>query len=212
LKGSDTVGTSTVTVDGTQILAGTSLDTFNSANTWFNTIWVGHTSGSASTQEIWYTEIVLVDATVNAVNKLANDIAIGIRLPDGNGNYNTAWPATGAASRSAAIAEVPADADTSYIQGAAAGDKVSVALTDFTPTGGQVITVVPYAIHKKTDAGDASVAVGLRQNSTDATGATVLSNAIYLHKAGQAQDTAPDGSAWDHSKLNSTELLITRIA
>ena len=212
LKGSDTVGTSTVTVDGTQILASTSLDTFANANTWYNGIWIGHTSGSASSQEIWYADIVVVDCSVNAVNKLANDISIGGYFPNAAGNYNTAWPATGAASRQLAIGEIPPDGDTSYVQGAAAGDKVSVGLTDSAASGGQIITVVPYAIHKKTEAGDASIAVGLRQGGTDVQGTTVPSNALYLHKAGAAQDLAPDGGAWDYSKLNATELLLTRVA
>jgi hypothetical protein len=194
---------------GETILSGTGLNTRASANSRVTAVaFYGASNNSGVTAE--WASIVIIDCAVNPVDKLSNECRVDYLGPDGDGFY-TAWTPSTGTTRYTTIDEKPPNGDTDYSEAAAVNDQMSVTLSDPSVVSGTIHTVVPYHVSRKTDAGDGSMAVGLRQNSVDALGAdTPLSTGYAGHYMAGARDTAPDGSAWDYTKLGSTELLFKR--
>ncbi len=200
-------------LSGSTILSGSSLNTQASANTQVNAFRLGGgVVAQRQSSDFYWTDIVIIDATVNAVDKLGNDVKVEYLAPNADGFYNTAWPPNTGASRFGVIDEVPPNSDTDYIEAASVGDKVSVGLTAPTSTAGTIHTVVPYFLAKKTDAGAGSMKAGFRENSVDAMGADTGLGTSYTHYRGTPQDTAPDATAWDYTKIGNTELVMERTA
>lgn len=123
------------------------------------------------------------------------------------------WPATGAASKHAAIAEVPPDGDTSYIQGDVVGDKQQCGFAALPAGVGAVLGIAYVTYAKKTDVGAGSFRVNAKSGSSISNGAAYAANTAYAYAPLQCFDVDPATAApWAVAAVNASLVEFERTA
>ena len=155
----------------------------------------------------WVDDIIIDDTTGESAAAPVPDYRF-IALPANNNGYYSQW--TGSDGNNIdnyeLVDEQPHDGDSTYVYADALNERDTYALTDISlPSGFIVSAVIPYAYARKTSAGVATkLAFALRQNNTDWTSADLNLPTSYQYLSARAP-TAPDGSNWTESKVNSCE-------
>ncbi|HEX2594757.1 MAG TPA: hypothetical protein VHL34_24855 [Rhizomicrobium sp.] len=204
-QGSD--GTFVILANGTQILSftgrtspiGSDMFPFQPPPAAYNTIrFLGMSSDSSPLLTVRAADMYFLDG-VAPNNSYLGDLSIGYILPNGAGNSTQWTPSAGANWQ--CVDEVPPNGDTDYNATSTAGNLDLYTYQDITndPVLVQVCNYV-----RKTGAEGASMAVTLRQGSTNYTGPTQAISSTSYGYVFQPYDTNPaTGLPFTISEINN---------
>lgn len=169
--------------------------------------------GSVTALQTWDTYIhfddIWWDDTAGEVAPAAPaDLRFPYLTPNGSGNYSEWLGSDGnQVNNYQLVDETPPNADTDYVEGDAAGEQDSYAMTTYTLAAGESFeAVIPLAVAKKQDAlSTLDLKVFTRLSSTDVAGAAnVLGTDYRLYFV--RQTTPPGGGGWDQAAVDGVEV------
>jgi hypothetical protein len=201
-------GSAVLKVNGTQVAAVSGVNTSQTGSSQATQVGFGSQSGGPPRR---VTDIYIADTTGTRNNDFLGDVRVAALLPNGAGTYTEWSTLVGAATQWQAVADNPADDDTSYIASATAGQRSTFAMADLPPISGTVAAVVINHESRKDDAGTRTIAGMARLAGVDAAGAGVnvaSSYAIYQ----EIMETNPSGANWSIANVNAVELGVKEVA
>lgn len=189
-------------VDNTAVLNLTGVDTQTSGNSSADSLQIGRLNSTAAGAS--YDDFYLLDNNGAQCNDLLGDCRIETLMPSGAGTY-TQFTHNGAATNWQAVSEVPADDDTSYVDGASLNDKDSYAFANPSGTVSTVFAVQSNIRARKDNAGVRSIAPLTVISGTDYVGTDrALSTSYALYS--EIMELNPDtGVAWTGSDINALD-------
>lgn len=218
IKIDPTSGTADVWVDGICVISSSGLNTRGSAVVGSNCAKIAiHTNNATGSSA--YDDIVFYDAASRTGASGAGtpsastfehygDKRVQTLLPNGAGTGNVGtFTQTGGTGGSpyTAVSDRPADS-TSYVADATAGDIISFTLDDLASGTTGVAAIAAVASWEKDDATSRSCAVGVRNSSTNAFGATRGAPSSYAYSQ-DIRTTDATGAALSPTIVNGMELL-----
>ena len=155
-------------------------------------------------------DLVVYDGQAGVTGPVG-DVRVQALMPTGAGTYTQYSTLVGAATQWQAVAESPADDDTSYIGSATAGQISSFATADLTPTSGTVVAVAVSHTDDKDDAGSRTVAGFARLGAVDrAAAGQAVTNSYLVYQ--DVMETDPNSAAWTIANVNAAEFGVKEIA
>lgn len=204
----DTTGSYELRLDGVNILSATSVDTKNTANASVNQVMLGvDTNPGASI--IWlYDDFYVLNTAGSAPNNdFLGDIRIDAIYPTADGNYTDFTPSAGTDHYALVDDATPDSAD--YNSSSTAGHKDSYVMSDPPALSGQIIHGLRVkAVVSKDDAGDRSIKVGVRSNTTDNVSAAQSLSTSDLYYSNMHEVDPATGLAWTASGVNNVQALV----
>jgi len=158
-----------------------------------------------TTNPSYVDDVVVMDSSGSAMNDLIGDIKVECLLPNGNGNSSQLAGSDGNSTDNYALVdEVPANADTDYVQSATVGQKDTYTYGNLATTAGTVhgVQVATYA--RKTDAGTRKIASVARLSTTEEDSAEFILSTSYQVLT-DVRPTKPGGGAWTIADVNNAE-------
>ena len=193
----DNSGTYTVKVNGLQVLNGS-----------------GDTQGQSTSTiaAMAYTiaanmaidDVYLLDTNGSYLNDFIGDCKVECLTPSTGNGTNTGLTTSTGADHGALVDESPANDDTDYNYGTAAGVKDTYNFPSLATTGA-VKAVQVSARAKKTDSATKELAIVARENSTDSDGATQALSTSYTQYQQIWEKRPSDNSDWTSSDVNAGE-------
>jgi hypothetical protein len=202
--GTDTVGEVHVRLNGVAVLDLTGLDTKN-AGTKTVIDAIGYPCGTSQTTT-WVDDLYVVTGT-GSPNDFLGDSVVATVYPSGNGDYSQLVGSDGnSVDNYALVNEAGAAVTSSYVESATAGQRDFYQMADPSP-GGVILGVQVTALAENPDAGAGrSVAVGVRQGSSEAmTSNQALTGGSYVPARGVFVVDPATGVAWTQSGVNSAQ-------
>jgi hypothetical protein len=214
-----TAGTTQVWFNGVSVLALTSQNTRNSANSSANQVFLGNKGGSGGVVA-QFDDIVIYDQQPTDlqgnpdIHSQVGDVGCYWLLPTGAGS-NTTWAPNGAATNYGCVNEATNDGDTTYVSSSTIGQIDTYAMADLPASVVNVksFAVMPFA--RKDDVGSRSMAAALRSNSANFVGPTIaLGNTYqyYFNNWGQNPGSTPTPTPWTPTSINALEIGIEEIS
>jgi hypothetical protein len=201
---SDTVGEVHVRLNGIAVLDLTGLDTKN-AGTKTVIDAIGYPCGTSQTTT-WVDDLYVVTGT-GSPNDFLGDSVVATVYPSGNGDYSQLVGSDGnSVDNYALVNEAGAAVTSSYVESATVGQRDFYQMADPSP-GGVILGVQVTALAENPDAGAGrSVAVGVRQGSSEAmTSNQALTGGSYVPARGVFVVDPATGVAWTQSGVNSAQ-------
>lgn len=190
-----------VWLDGVQELNLSSLNTATGGITSYNMIGVGCTYSNSHTT--FYDDFYVCDKTGSTNNTFLGPISVYTLMPTGAGS-STQLTATGAATNWQAVSEA-ANNTTTYVSTSTTAQKDYYTFQSLPAGVTSVQGVLLKARSTLPTAGTRKLKLNLKN------GASVITSALKALLLGTwaedsfVSDTAPDGTAWDPTKVNATE-------
>lgn len=196
-------------LNGSQVIDVTAQDTSQSANQYYNRVYVGGATSAAATVDV--DDLYMLDT---AGGTYLGDIRVDALKPDGNGNYTTNWSAS-SGQLYECVDEDQADGDTSYVSGGASvGDKITFTYFNLSAasSAGTIKGIQAVSQARKTDAGTKTMRAILRSAGADRFGSNVnlsTSHAFYRY----IWETNPVTSQpFTYNEINALETGVDTVA
>jgi hypothetical protein len=137
-------------------------------------------------------------------NDFLGDVRVATLSPNGQGS-STQWSPVGSSVNWACVNDLTSDDDLTYVASGTAGQRDLYTLQDL-PTTGQVLAVQIAVKARKDDAGNRVVRIVEKQGTNTRLGPDTALSTAWVHYITPIRTTAPDGTAWDASKVNGLEV------
>lgn len=191
----------------------TNIDTQNAGTAaWTRFAWGNDNAGSSKPPRIRWCDIVVNDGAGSVNNNHPGDCAVLADVcEDGNGSNADFTPNSGT-DHGDRVNEIPEDADTTYNQSSASGQRDSYIFANLSATDGTVRSVINRMCLKLSEAG-ASTAVGVvYKNATNYDSAVSLSpsDASYAYFDDIRELDPQTSSAWTIAQVNASEFGVKR--
>jgi hypothetical protein len=166
----------------------------NTGSTDIVNVFFGTAAAGQFTNYTYFDDLYIDDTTDEAAAAAPPDLRFAYITPNGNGNYSQCAGSDGNTT------------DNDYTVADAADERDTYALTAITLAAGFAVqAVIPVVFARKTDgAVDTHVALALRENGVDWTGAEQELPTSYGY-LWERRTTAPDGNNWDEARVNACE-------
>ena len=182
--------------------------------TGLNTAGVGSTSWNQFVTDGFYRcDLFIADGTNptgNDVHDVLHDVRVDYRAPSGNGASAGFMGNDGnTIDNYLLVDEITPDDDTTYVQSLTPAVD-SYALQD-APTGMQVIGATSLVTARKTDAGVAALAQGLRVAGANYTGPSYALPVSYVTHSRQHGVNPSSNAVWTEAAFNAAELVVEKV-
>ncbi|GIW60748.1 MAG: hypothetical protein KatS3mg087_1814 [Patescibacteria group bacterium] len=178
--------------------------------TYFSDISLGTTSSISkfNGSYVYYDDFYLDDTTGEAAPSVVPDRRFLYIIPNGNGMYSQFNGSDGnSVDNYLLVDDIPPDGESTYVYHDTSGIKDAYTLSNPTiPSGANVVALHPQVIARKEDGGSSvQIEIGLADGTNEVYSAGQNLQTSY----GIVQShfsTAPDGGAWDSTKVNNVQL------
>jgi hypothetical protein len=210
---STTVGVVTVRVNGTTVLNLTAQNTQGTANASFTSVYLNDdaVNGNHGMSRYWG-NVDVDDLYIDNAATFHGDCRVETVFATGVGFSNTFTP-TGAAANWQCVSENPADDDTTYVAGTAAGNIDLYAFAAIATTTGAVQGVMQMMIARNDSAGTTTLGAECRSGTTNFVDAgqnvgSTTYNGYFLLRLVDPNTSA----AWTIANVNAAQFGVNRIA
>ncbi len=204
-----TAGSIEVRVNGlpTPILNLTGINTRASANNRINGALLFGDGASVSMTRYHLRDWIMFDDTGMINNTWTGDIRMSVLVPNGVGSSTGFETRVGAATNWQAVANLPNDGETSYVQTATLNATDLYTMSDLPVPPSRIVAIRPFGIMRKTDAGTRVVGLRIKSGATETTSGIEDSLGQTFRTAdGGTLTTDPNtGAAWTASAVNAIE-------
>ena len=212
---SATVGSVTLSLNGTQILNLTSVNTAPQSTNNYDSLTLGNgisiqsVGGWSNTGNNTYWDDLAVNNASGTINNgMPANAAIIYLAPNGD-STPLAWTPNTGTTHSTQVAAVPATQTTNYVASSTAAQKDTYSLADLTGAVASIAAVVP-VVTAAVPAGTGGVEMGIISGATTHTGSSHTLTASAVQYADAAIETDPNTSAaWTAAAVNALKLQLT---
>ena len=199
-------GVAEVKVNGSSVLAGSSLNSKNTSNAYFNQIRVNTvtSAGAIDSFHFW-------DTTAGDVTTYMGETVIDTKLPNAVGS-NSAWTANGGTHNYDRVDEANQDGDTTYVSSATASQIDSYGFANLTATAGTIRTVAVNTIDRDDDATPRVIEHFVKSSSATALGASISPSSGYKNHQSIFPTDPNTSSAWTVAGRNAAEFGVELIS
>ena len=205
------VGTVTVNVNGTQVLALTGQNTRASGNSYANMVYFGWATGNNSANAQSYYD----DTYIDNAGTFYGDCRVETSLPNANGATDnfTRGGSTINANNYQQVSDNPADDDTTYNYSSTAGDVDLYGYPAISTTSGNVQAVMTVPVLRNDSAGTTTAESVYRSGGTNYFGSAHNVGSTTYNAYPDIQAVDPNtGVAWTVSGVNAAQYGLKRTA
>lgn len=203
----DTTGSFELRINGQSAVSGSNVDTRNGQSGTTDRITLG---GPFNCGYNAYCDLYVCDGSGSVNNNFLGDVRVARLLPNANGDLNQFTPSAG--SNFQCVDEANQDSDSTYVTGAAAGNKDLYNIENLAFTPITIFGVKTQSVLRKDDAGALTARNIIKSGSATANGTTIAPGVGYAQYTDIWEVDPQTTTAWSKAAIDSLQIGVERIS